>query len=459
MRRRTFLTTVGALTGGSLAGCLESRRGGSPTADDAPVTPEDTATPGEPDPTDAVSSPNEPAAAERWPQLAYDAANTRQTPARGPRDGAELAWDALGDRPVYPPAVDGDLYLTEAWTDGTAFALTADDGSETWSNSDLPPVRWAPAVSERTLLVLTRAEGNAVRLHGLDTATGDERWVREEGITASSGSNPPMGPTVRDGTLYIGSDRGILACEAATGSVEWTATLGEHVVSVDGGPTWRTDWATPAVTADRAVTFDTNDSFRETRAVFAVDRETGSRAWTAELDLAEGFVLQGHAVAGADSVFVSALDPHSGLTGSGEPWSGTERLFALDEATGELSWEWELAGKTLSPPAYAEGSLYVGEWDPDANTGRLHAVDAADGTQRWTYRTEAGGVKSPTVARDTLYIAQGRELAAVSMDGTVRWRLPLDERPGALVVVGSSVFVQTNPGHNDDSHLLAVREP
>ncbi|ELZ86956.1 hypothetical protein C454_00390 [Haloferax gibbonsii ATCC 33959] len=69
--------------------------------------------------------------------------------------------------------VDDDLYLTEAWTGGTAFALAADDGTEQWSNSDLPPMRWAPALHENRLIVITRTEENVVRLHALDRTTGD----------------------------------------------------------------------------------------------------------------------------------------------------------------------------------------------------------------------------------------------------------------------------------------------
>jgi len=176
-----------------------------------------------------------------------------------------IAWEQLGDRAVYPPVVDDALYLTEAWTGGTAFALASDDGAEEWSNSDLPPMRWSPALHEHRLLVITRAEGNVVRLHALDTTSGEQEWVREDGITASSGERPPISPTVRGDSIYIGSNQGIIACDATTGEVEWTATLGPHVVETEDGPTWRTDWAKPAVTADRAFTFDMNESYRPTR--------------------------------------------------------------------------------------------------------------------------------------------------------------------------------------------------
>ncbi|WP_210424207.1 outer membrane protein assembly factor BamB family protein [Halorussus ruber] len=441
MQRRTALTTIGGVTTSVVAGCLTPMRGDS-------------------DDQNAKSSTDDNIGAGIWPQVAHDAQNTSHTPdTRGPRDGASIAWTSLGDRPVYPPVVDDALYFTEAWTDGTAFALASTDGTEQWSNTELPPMRWAPALYEDLLLVITRQQGNVVRLHALDTATGNQAWVREDGITASSGERPPIGPTVADRSVYLGSNRGIIACEAATGAIEWTATLGKHVVDTEDGPTWRTDWATPAVTAERAFTFDMNDSYQQTREVYAVNRSTGDREWTRELTVGDGWFLKGHVVAGADYVFVSALKPHVSVGFDDSEWSGTEKLFALEAESGAVVWEWELPRKTLTPPAYADGTLYVGEWYPDADTGRLHALVASDGSHRWTYRTNTGAVRSPTVAGDTVYINQGKELAAVATaDGTRRWQLEVGARTGSLVIIGDTAYVQTNPGHNYDSQLLAIRE-
>lgn len=442
MRRRMVLASIGSVVAGGLAGCLTtSQRAKTSTVKDTP-------------------SPDE-IPEGTWPQIGYDAQNTRHTPtARGPRDDATIAWTGLGDRPVYPPVVDDDLYLTEAWTGGAAFALDIADGSEQWSNRDLPPMRWAPALHDGRVLVITRERGNVVRLHALETTTGEQEWVRDAGITASSGERPPISPTVRDGFVYIGSNRGIVACNAATGAVEWSARLGKHVVETEDGPTWRTDWAKPAVTTDRAFTFDMNENYRATREVYAVDRSTGERDWTAELDAGDGWSLKGHVVAGGGRVYVSALEPHVSVGMDDSEWSGSERLFALEADSGAVAWDWKLPRKTLGPPAYADGTLYLGEWYPDADTGRLHAIDVTDGSNTWTYQTDAGAVLSPTVAGDTVYIGQGTELAAVSRtDGTRRWRLEIGDRTGSPIVVGNSVYVQTNPGHDYDSQLLAIREP
>lgn len=438
MRRRALLATTGGVLAGGVAGCLTAP-GGS---------------------TESTQSPAETVPDGTWPQVAYDSRNTRHTPdATGPRDGAEVAWRALGDRPVYPPVVGDDLYVTEAWTDGTAFALGTADGTEQWSNSDLPPIRWAPALGTDRVFVLSRERGNVVRLHALDTETGEQAWVREDGITASAGEHPPIGPTVRDGSVYIASNRGVVACDGATGDVDWTATLGDHVVDIPDGPTWRTDWAKPAVTAERVFTFDTTESYQSTREVHAVARSTGEDEWTAELAVGDGWYLVGHAVAGSERVFVAALRPNASVDQGDSEWSGAGRLFALDAASGSVEWDWAPSRTTLTTPAYDDGTVYVGAWNPTDAAQRLHALDATDGSTTWTYPVTES-VQTPTVARDTVYLCHGRALTALSTaDGTRRWRLELGARAGPPVVVGDTAYVRTNPGHNYDSHLLAVREP
>lgn len=439
MHRRTVLASLSGALAGGIAGCLTSPR-------------RDTNSYGSPDSV----------APGTWPQVGYDSQNTRANPhARGPRDGARIAWRELGDRPVYPPVVAGDsLYLTEAWTGGRAVALTTSDGAARWTNPGLPTMRWAPALHEDRVLVLSRESGNVVRLHALNTATGDQEWVRNDGITASSSERPPSSPTVRGDAVYLASNRGVIACQAATGDIDWSVTLGPHVVETSDGPTWRTDWAKPAVTAHRVFTFDMNENYQATREVYAVDRQTGDRDWTVDLTVGDGWYLTGQIVAGGDLVFVSALKPHVAIPTEETPWSGSQRLFALDAASGTVQWDWTLSGKSLSQPAYADGTLYVGEWHPAADTGRLHALDATEGSSSWTYTTETGLVGSPTVAGDTVFISQGEELAGISTaDGERRWRLPLGARTGAPIVVGDSLYVHTAPGHDDDSQLIALREP
>lgn len=450
MNRRQYLVAAcGALA--PVAGCVES-----PEQSDGRNATETDASGALRDETVTTRPADDRGA---WPQVGRDARNTSHAPgASGPRGEVAVAWRSLGDRSVFRPVVGDHLYLTENWTDGAALSLDAADGSQRWTDRSLPPMRWAPALHDGRMLVVTRTRENVVRLHALDLATGTEEWSRAEGVTASTSSYPATGPTVADDRIYLGSNTGVLCLDAATGRIVWEAKLGEHVVETDDGPTWRTDWATPAVTDERVFTFDTNDSYRATREVYAIDRATGERDWTATLDLADGWYLTGHAVAGTDRVFVAALDPEVSVNSSDE-WSGSQRLYALDAASGSVAWRWELSDeKLLGPPAYAAGTLFVGTWDPEADTGRLVAVEAGDRSESWTYATDAGGVGTPAVGSDAAYVRQGRELAAVGRDdGSLDWRLPFDERVSDPVVAHDAVYALAGGGRDDDNHVVAVR--
>lgn len=448
MHRRRVLATAGGF-----AGCTTA-------PEDEPATPTSTKT-GQPPSTEpnTITATVDVNPAGTWPQVTFDSRNTRYAPdARGPREDATIAWRAVGDRPVYPPVIDDAMYLTEAWTNGAAFSLQAHQGTQRWSNSDFPPMRWAPALAEGRMFVITREEGNVVRLHALDQATGEQGWVRESGIRATSGEHPPIGPTVRDETLYIAWHRGMLAVEAASGDIRWTAELGPHVVETDDGPSWRTDWAKPAVSANRAFTFDMNDSYQATRTVYAVNRSSGERDWTAQLDVGDEWYLSGYIVAGSDLLFVTANKP-SVYVGYDIARVGNGRLFALDPTSGEVVWDWKRTHRTLSAPAWAEGRLFLTENAPEADTQRIHALAARDGDNLWTKRVD-NAFMIPTVASDTVFIGHGNQFEALTAaDGSRRWELSIGANAGWPAIVGDTAYLQTNPGHDDESQVVAITEP
>ena len=436
MRRRTVLKTTGALLTGSLAGCV--------SAPERPVT--------------AAVDVSPPAGT--WPQVGYDARHTRYTGAHGPGSDAEIAWTAL-NRPVYPPVVDDALYLTEGWTDGAALSLGTDRGTERWTNDDLPPSRWAPAIGWGKLFVLSRTGENVVRLHALDTETAEQVWVREEWITAGSGPSPPVGPTVHESGLYLGTGRGVVALDPETGEPKWRTVLSPDWVETDGGPAWSPTWAKPAVTDERVLSFDRNQSYR-TQRIHALDRATGEHDWTARLELGPRWHLGGHLIVGGGRAFVRAgwSEPVLQSAERSSLPTAKNRLFAVDADSGVRLWNWTAPDLLLREPAYADGTVYLGGVDRAAETGHLYALDSVDGEVEWTYRTDAGSVSGVTVAGDTVYVEQGEELAAVDRtNGSLQWRLDVGDHFGPPVVVDGTTYLQIDPGHNHDSRVLAVREP
>lgn len=439
MNRRALLAAIGASGIGLHAGCVGEPAEPRGEADVADYDP------GDKPPTGV------------WPQIGYDARHTRYVPhASGPRREPEIAWRAIGDRPVYPPVVDDGLYVAEAWTDGAVLGLDSQSGDIEWTNADPAPMRWTTALIEDTVLAIDRTDGNINRLYGIDPVSGDTQWTQETGIEASSTTRPPSGATISDGDYFIGSNRGVIAGDGATGQPEWEATLTDHTIEGERG-TWRTDWAKPCVTENYVFTFDVNKRREETREIYALDRSTGEEVWTAALEFDDDWALQHNLVAGAEHVFVSTLyAPTVSLAYDG-PWKGEQRLMALAEDTGDVAWDIGIDGSIREPFAYARGTVYVGSWHPDDETGQLVAIDALEGDVEWTHESDAGSVGPPVIGEQSIFVPVDEAIVAIDRTNRdVEWRLDLDVRPEMLVLVADRLYALTNVNHNHDSEVIAI---
>ncbi|WP_276261221.1 PQQ-binding-like beta-propeller repeat protein [Haloglomus litoreum] len=122
------------------------------------------------------------------------------------RAGRDPVWQSDRGGLYVPPTVVGDeaYVLTAGEEDIQIRALTA-DGSERWSHErsgDGAP--GAPTVADGTVYY-GAPDGH---LYALDTGSGDERWRFGEGTTGF------RTPAVVDGTVYVASDRGLVALRA-----------------------------------------------------------------------------------------------------------------------------------------------------------------------------------------------------------------------------------------------------
>jgi len=431
--RRGLLGATGTALGGMISGCLSA--------------PKDKTTPYD----------YQPPPDGTWPQIGYDARNSRHVKTRGPLTEVEVTWRSK-EASIYPPVISDDLYAAEAWTEGTVFAVGKVQGTRRWTNESLPSIRWAPALHDDRLIAISRDNDNTVQLHSINVESGQLEWSRQDGISASTNYRPPAGPTVRGDTVYIASESGVIAHDAVTGKPRWQHVLGRpSPEALESGQL--PNWAQPAVNDTVAVTFDRNDQSGEIREVYAIDRGTGDLNWVAELNLEENWRLKGYPVIGSGRVFVSAERSDFELQGSESDWAGSERLFAVDIDSGNTVWTEKLSGKTISPPAHADGSLYIGKWYPEQDTGELYSMDIFTGEKEWRYETESGAISSVTVCDEAVYFGRGDQTAAVSKEnGELLWSLNIGEQVGPIAVLGDAAYIQTNPGHNNKSRLIAIRE-
>lgn len=110
--------------------------------------------------------------------------------------------------------------------------------------------------------------------------------------------------------------------------------------------------------------------------------------------------------------------------------SKDKRIYALDTASGEEKWTFEM-DTTVHPHTYyfvvADGVLYV--LGKDRN---LYAIDAQTGEKRWQFSTSEGILYPPQVANEIAYIVtqkkKERILYAIDTQiGQERWRYSTDK--------------------------------
>ena len=286
---------------------------------------------------------------------------------------------------------------------------------------------------------------------------GQVRWAYTTGIHISSG------PAVAGGTVYVGSDAGMVyALDAATGHLHWTFSTGGDIITSPavavagstvyiatvGGQVYALDAATGQVRwTDATGGGNGNTSWAMTVAgstvyigsydnkVYALDAATGNPRWT----FATGSQVESSPAVAGGTVYtgslggtVYALDATTGNTRWTDTYGGSidsspgvavagstvyigsdvGKVYALDAATGHPRWTYTTEGHIITSPAVAGGIVYVGTED-----GTVYALDAATGNPRWTYATGGEVTVSPAVAGGTVYIASDDKVYALTAGG------------------------------------------
>jgi outer membrane protein assembly factor BamB len=354
-----------------------------------------------------------------------------------------------------PVVVDGSVYFTSEHTGWRVFAVDTATGRERW-NATTPDTKSAtqPAVGGGAVFFAV-LRGTQASLVSLDAETGRSIW--DKLLPGVKGVAAP--PRVSGGTLYISLDTGLHAFSAATGAAIWAQTNltacsntvpfvdvgagivyaargkgrgGERqrggVVALDartGQPRWTAipgvdnPWASPVLSGDQVFIagFETNggmDGGYESGIVYALSARSGSLMWKSNLtDLGSGSlgtsfapILAQATAAGSDGV--------TRLFVAGAMWN----LFALDVATGDVSWRGSTStcGHLWMTPFVSSGTVYAG-----CDNGVLFAFAASSGAQQWKFTGSPGwAARSPVVADGRVFVGfNGRHDAGAVPDKMV----------------------------------------
>ena len=269
-----------------------------------------------------------------------------------------------------PPVVAGKLlYISDGI--GDLYALNTSDGSRVWANTNSPLLTGRQFTIVGGVLYALTADGGIV---AYNAATGAQIWA---GGSVGKPTLEMLGPTVANGTIYVGGPHGLFSALSATdGSTLWTYQAGDEI---DARP----------LVAGGLVYFGSND-----QTLYALDATTGALVWRYNADAQ---VSNAPVIVGATAYIGIGLN-----------------IYAFDAAGGKLLWKAQAAQVDASgnlddsvdfiegQPAIAGNTLYVGR------SGFLYAMDLAKHSVVWRF-TAAGaftfGSTTPIVGDGVVYYA------------------------------------------------------
>lgn len=340
--------------------------------------------------------------------------------------------------------------MTPSTSRTIASRLTQSAGELLWSVDFGAPVKSSPTVVDGTVYV----GSNDGLVHAVST-DGTEQWQFDAGDAVFAA------PTVVDGTVFVGSRYGpgddLYALDAASGEEIWGVEhLGWYVTASPGFH-------------DGTILVGTNDG-----TLYGVAANTGDEQWSADLNgpmVTNPCIVDGTAYFGRTDNAVTAVDvasgdehwttsvattPTSPTVADGTVFVGEGRAFeddvspafvALDAASGEEIWSDERPEYVPAAPTSYEGDVYASFNIPlEAD---LRALRESNGEQQWSFDSLGYVNGAPTVAGRQLYFGDfsGRVYGLSLADGSEQWRFETDDVvDSAPIVVDGTLYVGSDDG-------------
>jgi len=280
------------------------------------------------------------------------------------------------------------------------------------------------------------SDGKSDLLVALDELSGAELWryTMGEATVGHDGShNGPLSTPLIAGDVVValGSRGNLVAVEAATGTLRWSADL----PSKYGSEAPFYGFATSPVLVPGAVVVAIG---APKGAVAAFDLRTGEKKWDA----------------GSDSIQYGTplLLEHRGrqlLVAA-----GMAKVFGIDPASGAVLWEYAHEGTgggygapKLTPVAAGEGRLLLTSKETDSRLVRLIERDGVSTVEKvWETPSIRHSYNDPVYLDGYLYGFSGRFLTCLdAATGEARWK----SRPpgdGFLMLVGDRLVIVTKEG-------------
>ncbi len=268
-------------------------------------------------------------------------------------------------RPQSPAiAADGTVYIGAANYSSLAtnytFRAINPDGTLKWTYAEMGGYTNSSAAIGRDGTIYIGSTDN--RLHAINP-DGTSKWKSIDTGDDIVYSTPAI---ANNGTIYIGSfsDK-LYAFNPEDGSKKWEfVTTGFNIT------------ASPAIASNGTVYIASDDD-----KLYALNPADGSILWSYNI----GGDVEGHIALDMDGTIFVGVDEGT-ATGS---------VIAINPA-GTLKWKSINTGRVLSSPALNDGFVYFGTKD----TNRLYALNAATGVVAWSYTVGNIINSSPAIGDD-----------------------------------------------------------
>jgi outer membrane protein assembly factor BamB len=374
-----------------------------------------------------------------WTQFRHNAGNNDVV-----RGTLSTSWQVRtnGSFSSSPSVVNGVVYIGN--NKGELYAIDAATGRVRWIYRAKSPLMTNPLVIDGTVIV---GEGNQISyvaagdtkvgtsenaVIAVDADTGAERWH-----VALAGTGMPT-PALIDGVLVEHDGSGdVTGIDAKTGSVRYRVRVAGAASMVSMLPAGGSRFVTASVSPN---------------SVWEIDGSNGHVVWEHPFDDAVSGLSDCPPASDGARIFCDYAVPLPGVARAHVGAPAVERLYALNERSGKLAWDVQLAvgmlpqwNEAAIPLVYRRG-LYVGS----SMSPQIASIDASSGRKLWQ-RDVRGVVKGGMSAKDdVLYFGDfaGYLWAVSSRTGDVIGVKNMHTcfNVGSPLIAGDTLIVGTNSG-------------
>ena len=279
----------------------------------------------------------------------------------------QVAWNYTTASAIIssPVVVDGIVYFGS--TDNYLYALDAQTGALKWKYNSSNPIAVTPVVNNGKIYFSNVNYTNDATYYAIDATTGNLQWQYTD-----AGNHGFSNAALTNGVLCFGSGNGYFyGLNSATGALNWKYATPDKTSFIAASP----------VAANGIVYAGTyfNLSFSPPAgSLYAINVADGSLAWTSLNNVG---INLGGTIDGAN-LYITAND---------------ENIYDINITNGTILWK-----KSITPngalPAVKDGVIYSYGWaGPGEGSDQLYALSAATGNIIWQIKVKGGGTARPYV--------------------------------------------------------------